>query len=1158
MRIERLDILRYGALTDCSLSFRTDAKLHLVYGANEAGKSSALAALGDLLFGFPARKSFDFLHDAGALRVGARLRAADGTALEFRRRRGNKTTLRSHDEDEQPLRDDALVPFLGGLSRDMFERAFGLDSERLRQGAEEILRSQGDSSDALFAAASGLTGLTQLKTSLDSEAASLYAPRASKDRRFYQALERHREARERERGLELRGNDWKAVLGEIDELETRHATLTRKRAEARAEASRLMRLRQVRPVLRDIDTALAGLAGFADLEKLPAELAGDLAAAETGERQVANTLGELERRRAATADALSRLVRDDAVLHKEGRILDLVRQTGDFESKLADLPRIDAERDELDEKVVELLARLGLSRDSEPGLRQPTDAALAELRLLIAEGREAEAQLVTLNQRSSEERETLDRLQAQGEGAGLVDVRPWREQLDALTPDLQLLGRRGELLQVAQREQTRLTEAAARLGVSDIERLAGVALPTAEKLQEHRRIFEALATRRAGLESRLAAARGELEEISATLLREEAGAPLVSRAAIVEGRARRDDLFARLKPALAGAAALPDGAVVQAFEALSGDADRLADTALADAERVSRHAAASERKTRIAQVIADLAEALADESERTNDARARFAALFASTGVVVGTPSEMADWARAANEALSLRAELLQSETELARLDRLEAELRPALTRIAGAVRAEIAVDMPVLGVGRLVAERLAHLARVWTESRAAVGQREESARRLGRLSAEHDTALAAKADWTERFARASAAVGLDAKGTIAGATAALEAWGMLPARQAERDNRARRVVGMRRDGEAFVARVAALAGEVAPDLADHAPVDAVEALRRRLDVARSAATRHADLVESLRAIDAERSMLDADLVAARQRIAALVGELPAGADIGDLVRRLEERAVLAATLARSRAGLHEAGEADEAQLRADLAVYDPDSAAARGAELHEIESRLQGEVQEAYAALTTARRRREQMEAGAGAESAVFEKHAAEEELLEIAREWVRLRLASSVLGAAMEHHRTAHGDPMILRAGALLSTLSHGSLQRLVEDFDEEGRGHLRGVRRTGERIGVEAMSEGTRDQLFLALRLAFLEDYARNNEPAPFIGDDIFHTFDDARTASGLRTLAEASTSFQPILFTHHLSVVEAGRSALGDALDVIELPPAIAAG
>ena len=52
MRILRLELLRYGRFTDRVLNFRQNAGLHLVYGPNEAGKSSSLAAIGDLLFVF--------------------------------------------------------------------------------------------------------------------------------------------------------------------------------------------------------------------------------------------------------------------------------------------------------------------------------------------------------------------------------------------------------------------------------------------------------------------------------------------------------------------------------------------------------------------------------------------------------------------------------------------------------------------------------------------------------------------------------------------------------------------------------------------------------------------------------------------------------------------------------------------------------------------------------------------------------------------------------------------------------------------------------------------------------------------------------------------------------------------------------------------------
>ena len=101
------------------------------------------------------------------------------------------------------------------------------------------------------------------------------------------------------------------------------------------------------------------------------------------------------------------------------------------------------------------------------------------------------------------------------------------------------------------------------------------------------------------------------------------------------------------------------------------------------------------------------------------------------------------------------------------------------------------------------------------------------------------------------------------------------------------------------------------------------------------------------------------------------------------------------------------------------------------------------------------------------------------------------------------------------------------------------------------LAGRRASGELVPVEGLSEGTRDQLYLALRLAYLEDYAARAEPAPFIGDDLFLTFDDARTAHGLEALAEIGGTVQPILFTHHRHVAEIATARLGSAVDVLSL-------
>ena len=129
--------------------------------------------------------------------------------------------------------------------------------------------------------------------------------------------------------------------------------------------------------------------------------------------------------------------------------------------------------------------------------------------------------------------------------------------------------------------------------------------------------------------------------------------------------------------------------------------------------------------------------------------------------------------------------------------------------------------------------------------------------------------------------------------------------------------------------------------------------------------------------------------------------------------------------------------------------------------------------------------------------------------------------------------------------------RAGTLFADLTGGSYSALGQAFDEEDVPRLIGTRPTGEQVHIAGMSDGARDQLYLALRLAYLEDYASRSEPIPFIGDDIFMTFDDARTKNGILALAAIGEKVQPILFTHHQYVVDLALEALGEGVNILKL-------
>ena len=138
MRIKRFELKAFGPFTDRALEL--DSKkpgLHIIFGVNEAGKSSSLRALKALLYGFPERTPDNFIHANNQLLVGGLLENRDGRTITFHRRKKRKADI--IDEDGNPLEQGALTPFLQGVEPEIFESLYGIDHDVLVQGGEEIL-----------------------------------------------------------------------------------------------------------------------------------------------------------------------------------------------------------------------------------------------------------------------------------------------------------------------------------------------------------------------------------------------------------------------------------------------------------------------------------------------------------------------------------------------------------------------------------------------------------------------------------------------------------------------------------------------------------------------------------------------------------------------------------------------------------------------------------------------------------------------------------------------------------------------------------------------------------------------------------------------------------------------------------------------------------
>jgi hypothetical protein len=118
MRLTELRIENYGGYAARSLAIPESAGLAVIYGPNEAGKSTCLEAISDFLFSVPPNTARGSLYGYDGMRISASMRMADDRLISLRRRKGKGKTLA--DTEGTVFDDTVLAPVLGAITRDRF------------------------------------------------------------------------------------------------------------------------------------------------------------------------------------------------------------------------------------------------------------------------------------------------------------------------------------------------------------------------------------------------------------------------------------------------------------------------------------------------------------------------------------------------------------------------------------------------------------------------------------------------------------------------------------------------------------------------------------------------------------------------------------------------------------------------------------------------------------------------------------------------------------------------------------------------------------------------------------------------------------------------------------------------------------------------------
>jgi uncharacterized protein YhaN len=286
MRIKKLDLRAFGPFADCVIDFSSEYPgLHIVYGHNEAGKSSCLRALNSLFFGIPPRTNDNFLHPYDQLLIGGCLQREDGHELTLFRRKKTKSDL--FDQNDNPLDPVLLAPFLQGMEREMFESLYGIDHEALIRGGQDILDQKGDVGQAIFAAGAGLTSLHTLLEELEKEGDDLFRPRAS-TKAINEALSQYRDLQTQMKQALLSSREWQEHRRALKKAERGQTETKALRGEKDREKHRLERLRRALPHLSQHKILMEKLANLGEVIVLPSDFRNQRKNLEQERNEVAN------------------------------------------------------------------------------------------------------------------------------------------------------------------------------------------------------------------------------------------------------------------------------------------------------------------------------------------------------------------------------------------------------------------------------------------------------------------------------------------------------------------------------------------------------------------------------------------------------------------------------------------------------------------------------------------------------------------------------------------------------------------------------------------------------------------------------------------------------------------------------------------------------
>jgi uncharacterized protein YhaN len=1148
MRLRRLDLTRYGKFTDHTIDFGAatagSPDLHIVYGLNEAGKSTAFSGYLDLLFGIPERSSYNFLHAYNAMQVGGVLEF-DGRDHELVRLKQRTNAL--IDGRGQPVNEILLSSALGGLTREAYRTMFSLDERSLRDGGAAIVESRGDLGEMLFSASSGLADVSRVLTAANEEAHQFHRKRA-----------RNTQLSEMKQQLA-------ALKAERDQIDTYASTfaslvLTKTQAEkayeetlaelsaARAEQARLASLMRAMPLARDVARLTTELEAYADLPRPPREwssLMTDLMRDETRlQTQKAGLQSQIDRLEAE----ISAIHVDEDLLAAASAISALGAGRARYVTAQDDLPKRRLAFAEQEASLNTILKALGLEDHADPSALVLPAALTAKLRDLIENRSGITARMETAERELERARQGLEDAEGSQPAADQASVEAGPlNRLETIVSRLQK-GEKQTLLAIETRTVEQMEADLVRLmsrlqpPIESAEALRDTTVPGHRQLDLWRGQADEINRRLQRHEERRSELQARLGELEARLKALAAGEVFDDETA-VESRKNRNAAWQAHLLAL-------DLASAQDFEQRLADDDKLVEARLSHASelaqlrqlRQEQHVTTAQLTRETANARGATAELAAlvqavDEAAPEVTATVRQPDIYRLLSSLEAFADRLAECLSSADALDKAKARRLAVK---AQLEDDVAELELSLADLGWPVDPTLALRQRI----NHAADRLADIKDNALRAASLAARRLELKREVSERQRALEDASRSDAAWRENWKEALCTTWFAGETDPAAVRAILDALSDLPAALRERDQLAHRIDLMERDSRLFAGDVATLVLQTDLDASD-LPVLALadQLVRRTAEAERlmsQKSSKQADLVTTREELDNVERQIE-DYITRKVTLTAFFG-VDTLAEVSQGLEQAAERDRLERRVSELREQLLSEMKVSTLAEAEDLLRQSDAQETARAAE--ELSGRIDNLAERSRIVFAELTRARDRVDA-VGGDDAVAKIEAERTTLLlqieDLAVGYLKLRAGTLAAESALLLYREKHRSSMMKRASEAFCQITRGDYSGLAALPDKD-REILIGVARDGASKLSDAMSTGTRYQLYLALRLAGYEEFAAVRPSVPFVADDIMETFDEFRAEEVFRLFGQMAGLGQVIYLTHHRHLCEIAQAVV----------------